>query len=415
MGEWIGWSGVAGRAPGHFVHNDIRVRPVGLTASEIEHFYHAFSNRTLWPLFHDAIRPPEFSRSSWEAYLDVNRKFAKRALPAASRGELVWVHDYQLLLVPGMIRELVPEARIGFFLHIPFPPEELFAWLPWREAILEGMLGADLVAFQTHASAQNFSRAARRFTSADGSDSLLVMGDRRVRVAAFPISIDMDAYETFAKDSGTRSRAAQLRARVGKERSVLLAVDRLDYTKGIVERLRAFEELLDRGELSTERCVFIQVAVPTRESVPEYAELRELIERTVGRINGNHSTPGRVAVHYFRRSLSTDELVAYYLAADVMLVTPMKDGMNLVAKEYIATRTDGSGVLVLSEFAGVAEQFRRALLVNPRDIDAVGAAMKRALRLSKRDARTRMAIMRMLLRRHDVHEWADNFLEALET
>lgn len=414
VGEWIGWSGTAGRAPGSFEHERMRVCPVGLSAAEVDRFYHAFSNRTLWPLFHDAIRVPEFSRASWEAYADVNRKFARRALPAASRGDLIWVHDYQLLLVPGLIRELVPEARVGLFLHIPFPPEELFAWLPWREAILDGMLGADVVGFQTHASAQNFSRAARRLTSADGTDSVLVHHGRRVRVGAHPISIDMELYEALAQKPETRSRAAQLRERVGKDRTIFLAVDRLDYTKGIVERLCAFEDLLDRGELNADRCVLIQVAVPTREVVPEYAELRARIERTVGRINGNHSTPGRVAVHYFRRSLSAEELAAYYVAADVMLVTPLKDGMNLVSKEYLATRTDGSGVLVLSEFAGAAEQFRRALLVNPRDVDAMGTAMKRALRLSKRDARTRMAILRMMLRRHDVHEWAANFLGMLD-
>jgi len=279
---------------------------------------------------------------------------------------------------------------------------------------VEGLLGADVVGFQTYAGAQNFSRAARDYTAAEGTDTELVFQGRRVRTGSFPISIDTAWFEKTASSAVTERRAAEIRQRVGAERKMVLCVDRLDYTKGIENRLRAFEELLRRRPGSANRCVLVQVAVPSRESVPDYAETRDRVERLVGRINGEFSSPGRVAVHYFRRNLTREELVAYYRAADIMLVTPLRDGMNLVAKEYVATRIDSSGVLVLSEFAGAAREMRRALMVNPRDLDGMAATFEAALRLPRAEARHRMAILRTVVRRHDVHEWAGQFMGALD-
>jgi trehalose 6-phosphate synthase len=412
-GTWVGWSGVAGRSLRPFKHNGLSIRPIGMTAHEVEQFYHGFSNRTLWPLYHDAIRAPEFRREWWWPYVDLNQRYARAAARAARRGDTVWIHDYHLQMVPRMLRELRPDVRIGFFLHIPFPPEEIFAWLPWRQQIVEGLLGADVVGFQTYANGQNFSRAARDYTPAEGTDTELEYQGRKIRVGTFPISIDTAWFEEVAAANVTTRMAAQIRERSGGRRKIILCVDRLDYTKGIENRLRAFEDLMRRRRITVNNTVMIQIAVPSRETVPDYAETRDRIEQMVGRINGEFSAPGRVAVHYFRRNLTREELVAYYRAADVMLVTPLRDGMNLVAKEYVATRIDSSGVLVLSEFAGASRELRRALLVNPRDLDGMAAAIELALRLPRADARHRMAILRTVIRRHDVHEWAKDFLRAL--
>jgi trehalose 6-phosphate synthase len=413
-GAWVGWTGSSVPVGRSFVHDGLRIRPLALSPRETEGFYHGFSNRTLWPLFHDAIRTPEFRREWWRPYVDVNRRFARAAAGVARRGDIVWVQDYHLLLVPRMLRELRSDVRIGFFLHIPFPPEELFAWLPWRKELLEGLLGADVVGFQIASDARNFSRLARDYTAAEGTDTELEINHHRVRVGAFPISIDFDWFEHVARQPDTVRQTGEIRRRVGMGRKILLSVDRLDYTKGIENRLRAFEEMLERRDATVDRCVLMQIAVPSRESVAEYAETRTRIEQMVGRINGEFSVPGRVAVHYFRRSFTREELVAYYRAADVMLVTPLRDGMNLVAKEYVASRVDGSGVLVLSEFAGAAREMRRALLVNPRDIDQMSRTFEQALNLGREEARHRMAILRMVGRRHDVYFWAGQFLEALE-
>lgn len=412
-GTWVGWAGGAGAPPRPFRHEGIEIRPVELSKQEVEDFYHNMSNRTFWPLYHDAIRTPEFQRNWWRSYVKVNYRFARAAARQARPGDVVWVHDYQLQLVPRMVRQMCPGARVGFFLHIPFPPEELFAWLPWRGEILQGLLGADLVGFQTQAGAQNFSRLARHYTSAEGTDAELEFEGRRVRVAAFPISIDFEWFDEAASRPESLARAADIRKRMGGSRRIILSVDRLDYTKGIPQRLAAFEELLKKRKVNVDDCVLVQIAVPSRETVDEYAELRRQIEETVGRINGDFSVPGRVAVHYFRRNFSREELTAFYRAADVMLVTPLRDGMNLVAKEYVATRSDSSGVLVLSEFAGAASELRRALLVNPRDVDQLSATIQRALDLPRREARMRMTILRTVVRRHDVHEWAKGFMEAL--
>jgi trehalose 6-phosphate synthase len=410
---WIGWQGEPGRGSRPFEVGDLTVRPVTLTKSQVEDFYHGFSNRTLWPLYHNALRPPAIHRHWWNVFERVNQHFARVAARVARKGDLVWVHDYHLHLVPGMLRALRRDLSIGFFLHIPFPPEELFAQLPWRRQLCEGLLGADVVGFQTHAGSQNFSRAAREFCEVEGTDSELRAGGRRVRIGSFPISIDVDEMERLATDPDVQARARAIRATIGARRRIILSVDRLDYTKGIYPRLRVVGELFGRGEVDVADTVFIQVAVPSREVVAEYAETREQIERTVGRINGEHSQPGRVAVHYFRRNLSREELVAYYLAADVMVVTPLCDGMNLVAKEFVASRVDLGGVLVLSEFAGAARELRRALLVNPHDLDAVGRAILSGLSMPQRAARMRMAILRTQVKRHDVHDWARGFMEAL--
>lgn len=413
-GAWIGWTGSSERRTSKFVHEGVTIQPVSLSDREVDGFYNEFSNRTLWPLYHDAIRTPEFDRRHWQPYVDVNLKYARAAARVARKGDVVWVHDYHLQLVPAMLRQMRPGVKIGFFLHIPFPPEELFAWLPWRQELLEGLLGADLIGFQTSAGAKNFSYLARMYTAAEGTDAHLEFEGRKIRVGSFPISIDTDWFEAAANDPKTQAEAKVIRQRIGPKRKILLAVDRLDYTKGIDTRLQAFELLLRSGKQTVEDVCLMQIAVPSRERVFEYADMRREIERLVGNINGEYAVPGRVAVHYFRRSFRREELAAYYAAADVMLVTPLRDGMNLVAKEYVACRTDSSGVLILSEFAGAAHELRRALLVNPRDLDGVAEAIDEAVGMPKKEAKFRMGILRTQVRRHDVYDWARIFLEALE-
>jgi trehalose 6-phosphate synthase len=413
-GSWVGWPGGTTEAK-PFTHEGVRIRPVSISREEVEKFYNGMSNRTLWPLYHDAIRTPDFQRSWWEKYVDVNRRFAKAAAQGSPKDSLVWVHDYHLQLVPEMLRALRPDLRIGFFLHIPFPPEELFEWLPWRGEILRGLLGADVVGFQTHKAVQNFSRLCRALTDADGTDTELHYKGRRIVCRAFPISIDFDWFDSRAKLSETRAKAVELRHRLGEQRKVLLAIDRLDYTKGVLRRLQAYEELLNQGHADAENSVFVQIATPSRETVSDYSALRDEVELAVGRINGKFSQPGRVAVQYFRRNLTREELIAYYVAADVMLVTPLRDGMNLVAKEYIACRPNNDGVLVLSEFAGAAHELTRALLVNPRDQTSFVETLRTALHMPKDAARLRISILRSRVKRHDVYAWSDEFLAALRS
>ena len=413
-GRWVGWAGTAGKSPEPFRDGAIHLEPVELSRSDIEHFYAGFSNGTLWPLYHDAVRWPEFHRHWWRTYRDVNRRFAEAAARVTNGDSLVWVHDYQLQLVPSYLRELSPELRIGFFLHIPFPPVELFAQIPWRSLLLEGLLGADLVGFQTKLGAQNFAHAARRYAGATGTGSKLQYRGRTVEVGCFPISIDRAKYAELAATSKVQTRAKRIRQQVGDGRKILLGVDRLDYTKGIDRRLKAFEEWLERAPENRELATFVQVAVPSREAVPDYAEMRLQIEGQVGHINGSHGEAGRAPVHYLYRNLPQDELVAWYVAADVMVVTPLRDGMNLVAKEFVSSRANLDGVLVLSEFTGAAHELTEALLVNPHDVDGLADALQTALDMPEAEQRRRMTAMRRTVEQHDVHHWANQFLEALQ-
>ncbi len=412
-GSWVGWAGTAGGAPRRFTHQGIALHPIGLSRQLVEGFYERFSNRTLWPLYHDVVRRPEFHRGWWKDYREANTRFAEMTAKVAPRRATVWVHDYQLQLVPQLLRTLRPDLRIGYFLHIPFPPLELLAQLPWRRELMEGLLGADLIGLQTKDDARNMRRAAVRLGGAHGRGEDLAVGERRVRVAAYPISIDVASFETLADTPVVLAKSFAFRRRLGLDRQVILGIDRLDYTKGIDTRLRAYEELLASGRVDPARAVFVQVAVPSRERVEEYAEIREEVEGWVGRINGRFSTVGLTTVHYLRRSLNPEDLVALYRAADVMVVTPYRDGMNLVAKEYVASRTDNTGALVLSEFAGAARSLTAALQVNPHDIDGMEDTIHRAMHLTVEEQRQRMRSLRRVVRRHNVHDWANRFLGDL--
>jgi trehalose 6-phosphate synthase len=411
-GTWVGWTGVAGKVPAPFELDGFRNVPVRIAKRELEEYYEGFSNRTLWPLYHDVVRTPVFHRGWWRTYVDVNRRFARAIDAQAAKGAVVWVQDYHLHLVPRMLRELRPDLRIGFFLHIPFPPQELFARLPWRKQVLSGTLGADVVGFQTRVGAQNFQRLCRRYLGAEVSGGRVAFADRTTIAGAFPISIDFARFDGLAREPRVVARSEELREALGGRR-ILLGVDRLDYTKGIDKRLQAYGELLDAGAVDPAEAVLVQTAVPSRELVNDYKEQKELVERLVGGINGHHDTFGRSAVHYVHRSLPPEELAALYRAADVMLVTPLRDGMNLVAKEFVAARCEEDGVLVLSEFAGAARELHRALLVNPYDVDGLAERIHEALHVPAPEARRRMRLLRARVRKNDVHAWAERFLEVL--
>jgi trehalose 6-phosphate synthase len=421
-GAWIGWPGLTDGDEDPIHEDDLEMRPVRLSADDFAEYYEGFSNGTLWPLYHDVIVKPVYHRNWWDRYVAVNRRFAEATAKAAAPGATVWVQDYQLQLVPKMLRMLRPDLTIGFFLHIPFPPVELFMQMPWRTEIIEGLLGADLVGFHLPGGAQNFMILARRLIGANTSRASvgvrsrfgeIQVGFRIVKVGAFPISIDSDDLDAKARNRAARQRAKDIRAELGNPRKVLLGVDRLDYTKGIDVRLHAFSELLDDGRVDPKDTVLIQLATPSRERVESYKMMREDIERQVGHINGEYGKVGHPVVHYLHRALPRDELIAFFVAADVMLVTPLRDGMNLVAKEYVACRSDLGGALVLSEFTGAAAELRQAYLTNPHHLDGVKDAIEAALTQSPEEGRRRMRALRRQVLAHDVDRWARAFLDAL--
>ncbi|MCG8924378.1 trehalose-6-phosphate synthase [Lentzea sp. CC55] len=423
-GAWVGWPGIADAEVAPFEDDGLLLHPVELSAREVEDYYEGFSNGTLWPLYHDVVAQPAFHRHWWNTYVRVNQRFADATAKVAAQGATVWVQDYQLQLVPAMLREQRPDLKIGFFLHIPFPPVELFMQLPWRTEIIRGLLGADLVGFHRPGGAQNFLWLARRLVGLEPSrgtvgvrtrPGVVQVGDRTVRVGAFPISIDSAGLDAVARRKDTQARARQIREDLGNPKRILLGVDRLDYTKGIDVRIRALYELIADGRVDPEDVAMIQLATPSRERVDHYKTMRQDIEQSVGRINGEFGRVGKPVVHYLHQSVNREELVAFMSAADVMVVTPVRDGMNLVCKEYVACRYDLGGALVLSEFAGAAAELTSAFLVNPHDLDGVKNALQAALDIDPAEGRRRMRALRRQVLTHDVDRWARSFLEALGT
>jgi len=427
-GLWIGWPGQAvepGGAWEEVLHEGFReqgydLAPVLLTEAEVDGFYYGFSNSVLWPLFHDLATACDFDPSFWYAYLDVNRKFAAAVIEQSAAGDFVWVQDYQLIHAAEYVRESREDRRLGFFLHIPFPPPDIFQRLPWRGQVLAALLAYDLVGFQTLRDLRNFLACADRWLPEveieegdGGSVATLAIGDRRLQAGAFPIGIDYRDFHSMATDNDTERRMNELRARLGNRR-IVLGVDRLDYTKGLPERLLAFENALERYPDLHEQVVLVQLVVPSRENVPEYQELKSELDELVGRINGRYSTTGWAPVHYLYRSLPRQDLVALYRLAQVGFVTSLKDGMNLVAKEYCACQTDDApGALVLSEFAGAAAQLADgALVVNPHHVEQTADVLHQALELPADERRRRMAAMRQVIADQDIFWWVERFLRV---
>ncbi|NNL68050.1 MAG: bifunctional alpha,alpha-trehalose-phosphate synthase (UDP-forming)/trehalose-phosphatase [Myxococcales bacterium] len=410
-GTWIGWPGLALKngeqlPPAPDGDESYQVSAVTLSETEVGRYYHGFSNRTLWPLFHSLHERASFDRRDWEAYRTVNERFAAAAEASAGDADLVWIHDYHLMLAPEALRRAVEHARIAYFLHIPFPPYDVFRLLPWDREMLRGMLAADLIGFHVGGYARNFLDCVERRLGArvDRRTLQVEWGDRTVQLGAFPIGIDFDGFARMAV-------AAKPSPETGRER-IVLGVDRLDYTKGIPERFRAFERLLELHAEHRERVVLLQLAVPSRSQVSEYRALKREIDELVGRINGRFATASWSPIRYLYRSVPQERLSALYRDADVALVTPLRDGMNLVAKEYVACQVGDPGVLVISELAGASETMREALPVNPYSIDETAEALHRALSMEEDERASRMASLRRRERRYNVEHWVNGFLEA---
>jgi trehalose 6-phosphate synthase/phosphatase len=415
---WVGWPGDVSAFNAEQSASlekklaERRVKPVYLSREEIERYYEGFANGVIWPLFHYLADRVPVEATGWEAYREVNAKFAEAVAEVYQPGDAIWVHDYQLLLLPALLRERLPDAQIGFFLHIPFPSSEVFRILPWRSELLRGLLGADLIGFHTFSYRRHFVASLLHVEGIEADVDFIQLGGRRARVGVYPMGVDAKAFDTLARDPAVVADAAAIRDDAGG-RKILLGVDRLDYTKGIPRRLLSLERLLAEEPALQEQIRYVQIAVPSREGVESYRKFRRQVEEAVGRINGSQSTLRSTPVHYLHRSISRQQLAALYCAADVMLVTPLRDGMNLVAKEFVASRVDGDGVLLLSEFAGAASELGEALVVNPYDADAVAAAIKQALAMPLSERRARMESLRRRVFEHDVNRWAARFIEEL--
>ncbi len=416
---WIGWPG-----DGAQISEErrramdarlaaLRLAPVHLSADEVTRYYEGFSNSVLWPLLHHFLdRVKLDDRSDWEAYEAVNERFAALAAEHHRPGDVVWIHDYQLMLVPEMLRRRVPDARIGFFLHTPFPAAEVFRTLPSRERILRGLLGADLVGFHTAAYRYHFVQAIAQKLGTEPEIDAVCHDGRCVRLGVYPIGVDAPGLARLAGSPAVQAEARRIRAQAPGGR-IVLGVDRLDYTKGLLRRLAAIERFLERAPSQRRTVRFVQLAVPTRERVDAYEAMRREVNEQVGRINARLGSIDAVPIHFLYRSTPIEALTALYLSADVMLVTPLRDGMNLVAKEYAATRLDDTGVLVLSELTGAASEMVEALMVNPYDADGTAEAIDRALRMPAEEQRLRMSELRRRVVEHDVQRWGQAFLDDL--
>jgi trehalose 6-phosphate synthase/phosphatase len=414
---WIGWPGLylQDEAEEQMVSQNLEkesMQPVFLTETEIREYYEGFSNETLWPTFHYFSQYAQYELSHWEAYMRVNQKFCDQVVKSALPDDTIWIHDYQLLLLPQLVRQQLPDITIGFFQHIPFPSYEVFRLLPWRKAILQGMLGADLLGFHTYNDVRHFVSAVTHIVGYPATRGVIETEDRSVQVDAFPMGIDYDKYATLAASPQVQAIEAEYREALRSSR-VILSIDRLDYSKGIPQRLRAFEMFLKGKTEFHEQVTMVMIVVPSRDQVEKYKKLKEEIDEIVGRINGLYRTLSWSPVQYYYHSYPLEELSAFYRLADVALVTPMRDGMNLVCKEYIASRTRGDGVLVLSEMAGAAQELSDAILINPNDVDQMCGAISQALMMPEKDQQAQIANMQAILRKYNIHQWVQLFMDRL--
>ncbi len=425
---WIGWSGLTDEEIPDELVGDIDKAlakhgssKVNLTSQEVDGFYYGFSNRTIWPLFHYFLEYSEFELDSWNTYKKVNQKFADAILEKADEEDVIWVHDYQLMLVPQMVREKRSNVSIGFFLHIPFPSYEIFRTMPWREEILKGLLGADLIGFHTYDYERHFLSSVRRLMGLEVSFNDIYLDDRVIKVDSFPMGIDYKKFSDAALKHGQKpaDKQSELQQRLNNhkkndpEAKFFLSIDRLDYSKGIAKRLHAFEYFLNKFPQYKEKVRLIILAVPSRSNVPQYQLLKKEVDELVGRLNGQFSTVNWTPIWYFYRSMPFENLIDLYTTCDIAWLTPLRDGMNLVAKEFVATRTDQTGVLILSEMAGSANEMNEALLINPNNFEQIAEALNTALRMPKEEQQARNKVLQKRLERYNVEKWANSFMNSL--
>lgn len=416
---WIGWPGteIAGVKKQTKVKKALAEKnliPVFLSLKEISQYYEGFSNEVLWPIFHYyASAYANFEESNWDFYKQVNEKFCAAVTEVAEAGDTIWIHDYQLLLLPALIRKRLPEVSIGFFQHIPFPSFEIFRLIPWRAELVEGMLGADLIGFHTFDDASHFINTAIRLLPVNSVSNTITIDDRPVLVESFPMGIDYEKYRSLTRSKDVCKEVKQLKD-IFKKKRLILSIDRLDYSKGILQRIRAFELLLELHPEYINKVTLHMIVVPSRDAVPQYKELKDLIDKKVGDINARYRTMAWNPVHYFYRSFPIETLSALYYFADICLVTSMRDGMNLVSKEYVASRTQETGVLILSEMAGASKELVDAILINPNNIKSITAAMVRALNMPVEEQKQRMRLMRQIVSKFNIHHWVRIFMEQLQ-
>ena len=418
---WMGWPGISMEKIRMDEIEEIGEKlidedcyPVFLSQHDVENYYYGFCNKTIWPLFHHFPLYTSYSKSFWETYKRVNRTFCDAVVKVAQPDDIIWVHDYQLMLLPGLIRERLPEARIGFFLHIPFPSFEVFRLLPWRKEIIEGFLGADLIGFHTNDYVLHFLDSVHRLLGCEDAFGQISAGNRVIKVDVFPMGIDYKRFATAVQELEVQKGIERIRKKMG-DRRIILSIDRLDYTKGIAQRLEAFDLFLEKNPRYKENVTLILVAVPSRTGVERYAQLKNRVDELVGRINGKHGTIGWVPIWYLYRFQPFHSLVALYNVADAALVTPMRDGMNLIAKEFVATKADGKGVLILSEMAGASKELGEAIIVNPNNQEEVAQALKEALTMPEEEQIERNRIMQKRLQRYNVVRWGTDFMDALSS
>jgi trehalose 6-phosphate synthase/phosphatase len=416
---WLGWPGVTNEKlktdERHKIAEKLAAQdchPVFLSRRQMEGYYQGFCNKTIWPLFHYFPRRSVYEVRFWRTYKQVNKAFCDEVMKVAKDGDSIWVHDYQLMLLPQLLRKKLPNSQISFFLHIPWPSFEIFRLLPWREQILSGLLGADLIGFHTYDYVRHFLSSTCRIVGLEHTLGDINVANRVVKVDAFPMGIDYEKYSRAIEKPEVAKHANKIRRKIGK-RKIILSIDRLDYSKGIIERLEAFDLFLSENPRYRGKVTLIMVAVPTRTGVEDYKELRSRLEQLVGRINGEYAVMGYIPVWYLYRSLPFEELTALYNASDVALVTPLRDGMNLIAKEFVAAKADKPGVLVISEMTGAASELGEALVVNSCDKSAIVAAIKEALEMPSAEQLERNNVMQERLSRYNISRWSQEFLHAL--
>ncbi|MFQ6084566.1 MAG: bifunctional alpha,alpha-trehalose-phosphate synthase (UDP-forming)/trehalose-phosphatase, partial [Candidatus Aminicenantia bacterium] len=417
---WVGWPGVFSEKLDENGRKFIKTKlnkefschPVLLTQKDVNLYYNGFCNKTIWPLFHYFTEYVEFDKKLWDAYKRVNEFFCDTVLEIENPDDIIWIHDYHLMLLPKLLREKLPNARISFFLHIPFPSYEVFRPLPWRKEILEGLMGADLIGFHTYTYVKHFLESVQRILNYDSAYGIITLSNRIVKADAFPMGIDYEKFVNAVSNTNVQGEVDKIRKKVG-DLKIILSIDRLDYTKGITQRLEAFDLFLDKYPEFKKKVIYIVVAVPSRTKVEHYRMLKKQTDELVGRINGKHGTFEWTPIWYIYRRLPFHTLVALYNIADVALITPFRDGMNLIAKEFIASKVDFKGVLILSEMAGSAEEMGEALMVNPNDGEEIAEALKEALLMPDEEQIERNKAMQKRLQRYNVRRWASDFIESL--
>ncbi|MGH7885238.1 MAG: bifunctional alpha,alpha-trehalose-phosphate synthase (UDP-forming)/trehalose-phosphatase [Thermodesulfobacteriota bacterium] len=418
--HWIGWPGIDHEKRSENEIAEIerqlakdRFYPVYLNSKEIESYYQGFCNEIIWPLFHYFVQYGIYNKEFWESYVEVNEKFCEAVLKVAKKGDYIWIHDYHLMLLPKLIRANLEDSNIGFFLHIPFPSSEIFRLIPWCRDIINGLLGSDLIGFHTFDYVRHFAESARRILGHEHSLGQLFVEKRAVKMDTFPMGIDYEKFSTAHKKVAVKKNINEIKRSLNGNYKIILSIDRLDYSKGIPERLKAYDLFLEKNPEIKEKVLLILVAVPSRTEVVHYKMLKAEVDTLVGNINGKYGTISWNPIHYMYRSFDFENLIALYLIADVLFITPLRDGMNLIAKEYVASRNDKTGVLILGEMAGTAKELSEALIINPNDLEATSDALKIALQMKKTEQNKRMTGMQKRLKRYDLKVWTEDFMERL--